>query len=119
LKIKRTKARKARRLEKRVPELTHSNDEQDGRQKTCFCGITGIDAHKADGNQQRNAQSELDDPEFRQEFVQKLKTLFDGNFEEESTQQLQDILDNIRSNQTIALDAPDKYTQVFLFCLQL
>jgi Zn-dependent M16 (insulinase) family peptidase len=78
-----------------------------------LCGITSTDVRKTEDNQQHDAQSELDDPEFRQEFVQKLKTLFDGNFEEESMQQLQDILDNIRSNQTIAMDASDKYTQVY------
>jgi hypothetical protein len=62
--------------------------------------------------QQRDAQSELDDPKFRQQLVRDLKVLFNGDFEEESTQQLQDILDHVRSNQTIAMASADEHTQV-------
>jgi uncharacterized protein YpbB len=62
-------------------------------------------------DQQRDAQCDLDDPIFRQELVRELKDLFHSDFEEESTQQLQDILNHVRSNQTITMGAADEYTQ--------
>jgi hypothetical protein len=114
LKIQRTKARKTRSLGKRSAKSTCSNDELDG--KCVDCGIidanTCITERTSGPKQQRDAQSELDDPKFRQQLVCDLKVLFNGNFEEESTQQLQDILDHVRSNQTIAMASADEHTQV-------